>query len=61
MCCVSNILGREIIMSLGKRMGLLSLAFFILVSISATATFWIINTQNKDALIMGYTEENIPT
>lgn len=38
--------------SLWGRMGLLFLAFFLLVSISAAATFWIIDTQNQDALVI---------
>jgi two-component system nitrate/nitrite sensor histidine kinase NarX len=33
-------------------MGLLFLAFFLLISISVAATFWIIDTQIKDALVV---------
>jgi two-component system nitrate/nitrite sensor histidine kinase NarX len=49
-----RVLGEEWIMltSLWERMGLLFLAFFLLVSISVAASFYTIETQKKDALVI---------
>jgi two-component system nitrate/nitrite sensor histidine kinase NarX len=44
--------GRRMVTSLLGRMGLLFLAFFLLVSISVAATSWTIETQKKDALVI---------
>ena len=41
-----------IITSLRKRMGFLFLSFFLLVLISVIATFWTIETQKQDALVI---------
>ena len=38
--------------SLQGKMGLLFLAFFLLVSISVAATYWTVDTQKQDALII---------
>ncbi|MCK5646758.1 MAG: type IV pili methyl-accepting chemotaxis transducer N-terminal domain-containing protein [Anaerolineales bacterium] len=43
---------KRITSSLNGRMSLLFLSFFLLVTISVGATAWVVDTQNKDALII---------